>query len=166
MRRRRFIAGCSLMALVTLSDGHRTNAATPGDLVGTWKLLLYEDRPAGGKPEYPYGEKAVGLLIYDSTGHMSVQISQPPVPKDRSGKHKAGTDEERAAAYTAYFGTYTVDWAKQIITHRVEGNLYPAYVGTSHERPFELTGDRLLLKPQWEREGKLIQGVRIFERVR
>jgi hypothetical protein len=166
MRRRRFIAGCSLAAIVTLGNTSSTNAVTPGDLIGTWKLKLYEDRPAGGKPEYPYGEKAFGLLIYDSTGHMSVQISQPPVPKGRSGRHKAGPDEGRAAAYTAYFGTYTVDLAKQIITHTVEGNLYPAYVGTSHERPFELTGDRLLLKPQWEREGKRVQGVRVFERIR
>jgi hypothetical protein len=42
-------------------------------------------------------------------------------------------------AYVAYFGTYTVDAAKQILVHHVEASLDPTYNGTDQARPSPLS---------------------------
>jgi hypothetical protein len=46
-------------------------------------------------------------------------------------------------AYLAYFGTYTVDASKHVVTHHVEGSLAPDYTDTDQPRTFRLEGDRL-----------------------
>lgn len=167
MLSRALLVFVSLIALAALGGSSATQAAAPAnDLVGTWRLVLYEDRPAGGPPQYPYGRAPIGLLVYDATGHMAVQITEAPKKVSGGRGNRSRREEQRASAYTAYFGTYTVDWTAHVITHTVEGNLYPVYVGTSHERPFELDGDRLTLKPRWEQDGKRFEGVRVFERLR
>ncbi len=138
-------------------------------IVGTWKLIAYENRLADGTVEYPYGKNPLGLLIYDSTGHMAIQIMKVPHPKVASGDEEKVTAEEKGPlfdSYVAYFGKYEVDWARKMVTHKVEGDLYDVYVGTSQERPFELKGHRLTFVPRWERDGKPVQGVRAFEMMR
>ena len=40
------------------------------------------------------------------------------------------------------------------------------YIGRDEERPFELLGDRLLLKPRWSQNGQQWTGVRVFARIR
>ncbi len=42
----------------------------PQGLVGSWRLVSYEDRPAAGPPVFPYGTEPKGFLVYDATGHM------------------------------------------------------------------------------------------------
>jgi hypothetical protein len=137
-------------------------------LVGTWKITSFEDRPANGPVKYPYGKTPVGLLIYDSTGHMSIQIMKLPHPKVASGDEEEITNEEKLAlfgAYEAYFGTYQVDWVRHVVTHNVQGHLKDVYAETPQERPFELNGDHLSLTPRWEaNDGQKMQGVRTFER--
>jgi Lipocalin-like domain len=109
-------------------------------IAGTWKLISYEDHFPDGKTEYPFGKVPVGLLIYTSDDHMSVQIMKTPHPKVASGGEKITKKEKLALfdSYIAYFGTYSVDWKTHIVTHRVEGNLFDAYVGTDQPKPFEL----------------------------
>ena len=129
----------------------------------------FEDRYADGVVKYQYGKTPTGLLIYDSTGHMSIQIMKLPHPKVASGDEDVVTEKEKLAlfdAYEAYFGTYQVDWAKHVVTHNVEGDLWDVYIGTPQERPFELNGDHLKLTPHWEVNGQKVQGIRTFERVR
>ncbi len=160
-------AGVTL-ATVNAEEPHTPVSGSPQSLVGTWKLTAYEDHLADGSIEYPYGGKPVGLLIYDATGHMAIQIMKMPHPKVASGdEEKVAPEEKRALfdSYIAYFGTYVVDWAKKTVTHKVAGDLYDVYVGTSQDRPFQLNGDRLTLTPRWTEDGKNIQGLRIFDRV-
>jgi hypothetical protein len=138
-------------------------------IAGTWKLISYEDHFPDGKTEYPFGKVPVGLLIYTSDDHMSVQIMKTPHPKVSSGGEKITKKEKLALfdSYTAYFGTYSVDWKTHIVTHRVEGNMFDAYVGTDQPKPFELKGDKLFLLPEWtSKDGVQIKGVRIFERMK
>lgn len=153
---------------VVISAG--SSAADPTrDLIGTWKLLAFEDRPANGPVKYPYGETPTGLLIYDSTGHMAIQIMRLPHPKVASGSEDDVTEKEKLAlfdSYEAYFGKYKVDWTKHVVTHIVEGDLRDVYMGTDQDRPFELDGDRLTLTPRWEVKGQKMQGIRRFARVR
>ena len=42
--------------------------------IGAWRLVAFEEQTPNGEVVYPYGENAAGLLIYDSSGQMSVQI--------------------------------------------------------------------------------------------
>src|SRR5262245_20219761 len=94
----------SLLALVA-------RTGEPG-IVGTWRLVSYEDKPPSGPSLWPFGKEAKGVLMYDASGHMSIQIMAIPHPKVASGDDSRVTPEEKQAlydAYVAYFGTYTVD---------------------------------------------------------
>jgi hypothetical protein len=169
MPSRRGFFGLVAVVSTLISTPHATIATTRNDLVGTWKLISYEDRPAGAPIEYPYGVKPTGLLIYDSSGHMAIQIMKTPPQKVASGNEYHLTPQEKIAlvdGYVAYFGTYTVDWTKHVVTVTAQGDLYSVYIGAREERPFVLEGNRLTLVPRWEQDGKSIQGIRVFERVK
>jgi hypothetical protein len=169
MSSRRFPIDFMTPVLVLFFSPLMAVAASPLELVGTWKLVVYEDRSADAPPEHPYGVNPMGLLIYDVTGHMAIQIMKAPPPKVASGDEYNVTSQEKVAlmdGYVAYFGTYTVDWTKHVVTHRAQGDLYSVYIGRAEERPFELNGDRLTLTPRWERGGKSVQGIRVFVRVK
>ncbi len=171
---RKWIAGLLVAgfcaAAIFLSVRVKAADSPNQNLIGTWLPTTFEDRPEVGPVKYPYGKTPGGLLIYDATGHMSIQIVNLPHPKVASGDEDNITEAEKLAlfgAYEAYFGTYTVDWEKQVVTHHVEGDLRDVYMGTPQPRPFELNGDHLRLVPRWERaDGVKMLGVRTFERVR
>src|SRR5262245_11605065 len=90
-------------------------AAAPPSVVGTWRLVSFEDKPPSGPAVLPFGPDPKGLLIYDATGHMSLQIMKNPGPTVASGKETQITPDEKLQlfdSYVAYFGTYRVDAAK------------------------------------------------------
>jgi len=65
-----------------------------------------------------------------------IQIMKtPPGPPFASGDDEKPTGEEVKTAFTgyfAYFGTYSVDAAKNVVIHHVEGSLKPSFIGTDH----------------------------------
>jgi hypothetical protein len=143
---------------------HTTLHSRESDLIGTWRIVLADDRPNDREAwAHSYGDHPRGYLIYDVSGHVSVQFtSDPPTSPFASGNDSAPTDAEARHAYenyVAYFGTYTVDESRNVITHHVEGSLLPSYTGTHQERPFRLLGDRLELG-----DGQTWR--RVFERVK
>ena len=119
-------------------------------LIGTWRVVKYVNTDATGKVTYPFGEHPAGYFVYDSTGHLSVQILRMPATRGfASGDDNKGTDSEVRSAYdgyVAYFGTYRVDEKNSIVTHVVEGSLKPSYTGTDQPRPFKLDGDDLVIE--------------------
>ena len=42
--------------------------------IGAWRLVAFEEEGPDGELIHPYGKDATGLLIYDPSGRMSVQI--------------------------------------------------------------------------------------------
>jgi hypothetical protein len=121
-------------------------------LVGTWKLVAIEERNAQGELVTPldYGPDPVGLLIYDTTGHMSVHAmrrGRAKLPSD--DVHLAAPEQAKSAfvGYGAYFGTYEVDERAGIVIHHVEGSLIPNWEGSAQRRRFTLSGDKLTLEP-------------------
>jgi hypothetical protein len=156
---------CALPLVAFAAGAQNKNPA----IVGTWKVIAYEDRTEREPPKLPYGEQPRGLLIYDATGHMSIQLMKMPHPKIAAGDEEKVTPEEKTAlydAYAAYFGTYTVDAKRSVVIHHVEGDLADVFIGTDQERPFEIAGDRLILRPKWTVDGKQWTGLRVFERVK
>ncbi|MCI0490031.1 MAG: lipocalin-like domain-containing protein [Blastocatellia bacterium] len=117
---------------------------------GAWKLVSFEERRPDGEINYPYGRNPIGLLIYDATGWMSVQIMRSNrVALSSNDLRETAPEEIKAAVegFTAFFGTYEVDEDAGIIIHNVEGHLLPDSVGKRLERSFEFSGDLLILKP-------------------
>jgi len=75
--------------------------------VGTWQLVSIT---SAGQREPNRGSNPIGLIYYDATGHMAVQIMPDRLRPKYSGTEP--TPEEAKAAitgYTAYFGTYTIN---------------------------------------------------------
>jgi hypothetical protein len=81
---------------------------------------------------------------------MAVQIQHDGRALFGSTDWSAGTDEERAAAYStynAYCGTFTVP-EPGVVVHHVELAIHPDHPGMDKRREFELDGDELTLRTQ------------------
>jgi hypothetical protein len=126
-------------------------------LVGSWSLVSFE-AASGGHTEQPFGADPVGLLTYDRAGKMAVQIMQPGRPLFASGDQGDGTVEEVLGAFTgyvAYYGTYSVDEAEAVVTHRVSASLFPNWVGSEQRRKVLLEESLLTLStPPMQDRGK------------
>ena len=124
-------------------------------LVGTWRLVSI----TGSKLDQYRGERPTGFLYYDEKGHMAVQIM--PSRKRSAYAGEMPTAEEARDAllgYTAYFGTYSVDEKKRVITHHRMGNVNPGGLGDFVRRYEFLSDDKIVLMPvessaglTWER---------------
>lgn len=119
------------------------------DITGSWKLVSTEFRLQDGRVVYPMGSDAIGLLVYSAGGDMSVQIMSNDRRTFTSCDRLGGTTEEIKSAfegYIAYFGTYEINREEGIIMHKIQGSLFPNWVGEDQRRFFELSGDRLTLR--------------------
>ena len=125
------------------------------EFIGTWKLISFEHMEPDGSVAYPYGRNPVGLLIYDASGHMSVQVmSSDRAPLSSDDLQQVGPDEIKQIleGFTAFFGTYEVNESEAVVIHRVEGHLLPNSVGKTLKRKYELNGNRLILRPGADRK--------------
>lgn len=138
----------SLVALAGPAMGQQQR--TKERFVGTWKLVLWESQRSNGEVIEPrMGRDTVGWIMYDTTGHMCVEIMRGDRPKFSSNDIGGGTPEEKKSAYEgyiAYCGTYKVNEEEGTVTHHVELSLFPNWIGTDQKRFFELSGDRLTLR--------------------
>ena len=131
----------SLSLLVPAAFGADRAPDLQRKFVGSWKLISIEG------PNQTRAGRPVGMITYDSTGHMSVHIVRGDRPAFPNGRVKA-TDKEKAAAfdtYTAYYGTYTFEPGNHIVIHHLEGSLSPGQIGQDNIRYFDLEGNRLTL---------------------
>lgn len=123
--------------------------------IGAWRLVSFEEDGPDGGVVYPYGRDAAGLLIYDSSGRMSVQIMKrdraPLSPTDWQSI-PAEEIKKTIEGFTAFFGTYEVEEANRIVIHRVEGHVLPESVGKELRREFSFSGSVLTLKPSPNRQ--------------
>lgn len=111
----------------------RVPVSLADSIVGTWNLVSREDRSPDGKmvPELNLGSDALGNLMYDAQGNMSLQLMK------RNRTKEGGFD--------AYFGTYVIDAPKGTVTHHVIGGSSAEDVGADMIRHFEVAGSELKL---------------------
>jgi len=106
--------------------------------------------------------------MYDANGHVSVHIMRPDRPAFASGDQLEGTPVEIKSAFEgfiAYYGAYEVNQEEGIVTHHVEGSLFPNWVGSAQRRFFEFSGNRLTIStPPIPMGGEKIVGLLIWER--
>jgi hypothetical protein len=126
-------------------------------LVGAWRLVSVQGDSPMRKVDYDH---PTGLIVYDRSGWMSVQIAIHGERKPFAKGVSAGTIEEKAEAfdtYLAYYGTYTVDAKAEIVTHHLADHSYPGFRGRDNIRWFEFQGDnRLVLIPTEDGKGGMI----------
>lgn len=136
---------------------------------GVWRLVSYEFRDEAGAISYPFGQDTLGLIMYDHSGMMSVQIIRHDRPLFPSEDMFGAAPETVKAAFeglNTYYGTFDVDTASQTVTHHVEGASMPNRIGSSQLRQYEFSGNQLILKaPPRLLDGKILTGVLVWERV-
>lgn len=119
---------------------------TPNPLIGTWRLVSWENRSLDGRVSYPLSEDAVGYIMYNEDGYMFVAIMHPDRAKFAAGDLLSGSIEEKAQAastYVSYCGSY--EFRGETVRHHVELSLFPNWVGVDQERLVEVRGNRLTL---------------------
>lgn len=123
---------------------------TASQLLGEWTLVSWSGVNARGERVFHGGAEPSGELIYLGSGRMAVQIQHDERTAFGSVDWSAGTDHERAAAYStynAYCGTFSVP-DPGVVVHHVELAIHPDHPGTDKRREFELSGDELTLRTQ------------------
>src|SRR5262249_47460373 len=110
-------------ALLILAGCAHATAVAPG-IVGTWRLVEYWDRESEAQPRtFPYGERPLGFIVSDRAGNVFVQIARNPQPPRLSQEElrrlSAAQLRDTIQDYVSYFGTYTVDTARGVVTHHV-----------------------------------------------
>jgi hypothetical protein len=121
---------------------------TQQQFLGAWRLVSFEFRRADGELIQPLGSEPTGLLLYDTSGRFSMQISRHDRPVFTHHYFEdLAPDELKLAVsgYFAYFGKYQIDEDAGVVTHEVEGSLFPNWTGSDQERHFEFQGKRLIL---------------------
>ena len=122
-------AGIALPLVAVAASANQSPSNTP--LIGAWTLIdavtVQGDGQTGlydGFPK-PYS----GLIIYDPTGMMSVQIARgrPQLPDNRNF-NDLSVDQRLAhlGSYVAYYGRYEFDPEGSIVTHFVSSALNPS----------------------------------------
>lgn len=169
---------CVLAVTVLLSAGSlaqqaKTDAEVREHLAGAWRLVSVETVRPGGEIIYPfYGKHPEGLIVYDRSGWMSVQIVSDPrssVPAvDSREAFAAAPQSEKAAAaegYYAYCGTWTVDASKSTVTHHIRQSLMPGERDENGVRHFVFEGDRLILTAKTHEMGEDHERRLVWQRV-
>jgi len=139
-------------ALVAQTSKQRGEAVAD-QLVGAWRLVSLETVRPNGEVVYPYyGKHPEGLLVYDRSGWMSVQIVSDPKPEvprtDSRQAFLAAPPAQKLAAvdgFYAYYGTWTVDSPGATVTHHVRQSLLPGERGEEAVRQLTIVGNKLTL---------------------
>jgi len=126
-------------------------------IVGCWQMVEawnIDDPKKRDQKTYPWGQPPLGYWVYDPAGNVSVQISiNPPLSLvDLSTQNwwdvQPIVQSSMVASfdnYLAYFGTYTVDYAKGSVTHNVVTDVLRAYTGTAQQRNFKFENGDLVI---------------------
>ena len=135
---------CLLLVPQAWSQGGNPQRATGASLVGTWTLVS-ETAHQGDKTTQPLGPNPLGMMMFDRGGRFMLLIARPELPKFVAGKRDAGTPEENKAVLAgllAFFGTYSVNEADQVLILHPEASTFPNWIGADQKRSLKLAGDQ------------------------
>jgi hypothetical protein len=169
------IALCaSLLQAASADRGDPAHLARQ-DLIGAWRLVRIEySGPHGPIADPFYQADSTGIIIYDSSGWMSVHIVAPrrrgwEVPAARLTSIAKSQDTRLKAAaldtYYTYFGTWDFDEATSVVTHHVKSSLIPAETGLNYGQKATLESGRLVFTVRSGSKGEETLRRKIWERV-
>src|SRR4051794_41206969 len=99
----------------------RGDADTRQRLLGSWRLVSWQEYDAAGAMNYPLGPDAVGQLSYDEAGRMSAQLmrrDQPRFANEDWRGGKAGGKGGGGGGDFFYFLTYNIDGKGEAPLHK------------------------------------------------
>jgi hypothetical protein len=142
-------------------------------LIGAWRLVSIETIRPNGEIIYPfYGKHPEGLIVYDHSGWMSVQITSDPRPSVPQGSSReaflAASAKDKVAAvegYYAYCGIWSLDTSNSTVTHHIKQSLYPGERGEDGVRHYTFDGNRLTLVAKTHEMGEDHERKLVWERV-
>jgi hypothetical protein len=126
-------------------------------LAGTWRLIEFADWDTAIKKwTYSYGMHPKGYFTYTKNYIVNLNIcSETPVriSEDSAKNYNIKLKNWVDSNSVGYFGTYSVDYNRSIVTHHVNGGSLPWYIDTDQQRPFILKGDTLIIgdNKTWKR---------------
>jgi Lipocalin-like domain len=149
--------------------------ATRQQLIGAWRLASIQIAGPNGPMNDPfYNADPTGILIYDPSGWMSVQIAgkpRPPmeVPASRPVRpHTAEIAQLEAAVldtYYAYAATWDYDEATSTVTHHIKTSLIPAEVEVSYSQTVTLEGGDLVFTVRSQAPGGATVQRKVWKRI-
>ncbi len=117
--------------------GPRSEATVRQQLVGAWRLVDLQEPQANGEIHHC---DCTGQFVFTADGHAAVQVmSRDPQGAAGSGYSQGG--------YEASFGSYVVDERTHTFAFHLEGALVRDLVGKDLPRRYELSGDRMIVRP-------------------
>lgn len=132
-----------------------TAKLTKEAIIGAWRLVGIDySGPNGSLSDPVFGPNPQGIIIYDRSGWMSVQIAtanRPPMarPATRTSGVVTADDAKLAAeafnTYYAYFGSWEFDAGNSVITHHLQASLLPYETGVEYRREATFDGVHLRL---------------------
>jgi len=127
-------------------NANKPNAAD--QFIGSWSLVSWSVTAPDGAVTYPYGEDAIGRIMYQPEGKMVACLMHRQRTPFASGNRHEATSAECIAAYreyVSYFGSFTVQESADTVTHHVEGATFSNWIGTDLVRNFVFDGNTLTL---------------------
>jgi hypothetical protein len=137
------LAVSAMLAAALAAPGAALGQSLKEQVVGAWRTVsIYNEKD--GVKEHLYGEKPVGLTVFDRSGSYISYLSKPDLPKFAAKNRLKGTDAEYRAVVQgiiAGFGTYTVEGDTVVI--KWVASSYPNRAGTTEKRTYKISGDEL-----------------------
>jgi hypothetical protein len=112
----------------------------PSPIIGTWDLVAVSTRWANGRVTEPWGRRPIGRMSYGSDGRMSALL----MDARRNQASGRAVPADMLASAASYYGTYSIDTVRRVITHKVVASLRATEAGTQ-ERGYVVQGDTLTL---------------------
>lgn len=135
-------AGVVLAGLFS-TPGIASGQSLKDQIIGAWQQVsIYTEE--GGVKSHPYGDKIVGLVVFDRSGYIISFLSKAELPKFAVNNRLKGTDAEYRAVMQgiiAGFGRYTVEGERVSIAW--EASSFPNRAGTTEKRTYTIVGDEM-----------------------
>ena len=138
-------------ALAALAFAWPAAAATLAEqLDGTWRLIETRQTltDGGTRPDPDLGPRPAGYMMYDaSAGRVCTTFNDTTRPRWAAARPSEAELRTMFDHTVIYCGRYRVDEARGVILYELEITLPPNNYGTTRERRFEISGDRLTIYP-------------------
>ena len=125
------------------APGNALGQSLKEQIVGAWRQVsIYTEE--GGVRSHPYGDKIVGLVVFDRSGYIISFLSKAELPKFAVNNRLKGTDAEYRTVVQgiiAGFGRYTV--YGETVSIAWEASSFPNRAGTTEKRTYKIVGDEM-----------------------